>query len=223
MLPTIPPPIRAWFTDDELVVREHARRRRRPAMPCPAAAVGWIAVALCEVEAGARPRYQLKRACHPTLWEVLAPHLRCGAAPMITSHSLHRVLVQELTPGIVDGVAVVQRGRLIEPVAVRLDAAPGHWQLVELQYLPAGTGCPSLSDRAWASAVLPRAAHPLPLRRPKPPATTASPSGWAAPVPSAPRPASPRRPPRTPPRSMTPAGSTPPRTSRPAAVATTSA
>jgi hypothetical protein len=170
MLPTTPPPIRACFTDDELAARERARPRWRPALPCPAAAVGWLAVALCEVEAGARPRHQLERACHPTLWEVLAPHLRGGAAPMVTSRSLRRVLAQEPTPGIVDGVAVVQRGRLVEPIAMRLDAAAGHWELVELQYLPAAgraapaTGRHLLAGRAWASAVLPRAAPPLPLR-----------------------------------------------------------
>jgi hypothetical protein len=58
------------------------------------------------------------------------------------------VLVQEHTPGLVDGVAVLQRGTRIEPIAMRLDAAAGRWQLTELQYMPT-TGRP---DRGQVGA-----------------------------------------------------------------------
>jgi hypothetical protein len=166
MLPTTPPLIRACFTDRELRERERTRPHQRPGMPSPVAAIGWIAVVLCEVEAGARSRHQLERACHPTLWELLVERLG-ASGPAVTSRSLRRVLAQEHTPGIVDGVAVVQRGGLVEPVALRLDAAVGRWEVTELQYVPAG-GDPvagqRLAGRIWASAVLPRAVQPLPLR-----------------------------------------------------------
>jgi hypothetical protein len=171
MLPTTPPLIRACLTDSELDARARARPRLRPRMPSPAAAVGWIAVALCEVEAGARPRHQLERACHPTLWELLAQQLG-ASGPAVTSHSLRRVLAQEQTPGVVDGVAVVQRGGLVEPVAMRLDAAAGHWEVTELQYVPASGSDPAagqtLAGRIWAAAALPRAVQPLPFRSCRP-------------------------------------------------------
>jgi hypothetical protein len=105
-------------------------------MASPVPTAGRIAVALLEVEAGARPVHQLERLCHPTLWERLAQRLCYGGGPMITCHSLRRVLVQELAPGLVDAVAVLQRGARVEAVAMRLDAATGCWELIELQYRP---------------------------------------------------------------------------------------
>jgi hypothetical protein len=166
MLPTTPPLIRACFTDRELDMRDRARASWRADMACPAAAVGWIAVALCEVEAGARPRHQLERACHPTLWELLAEHLG-ASGPAVTSRSLRRVLAQEHTPGVVDGVAVIVRGGQVEPVAMRLDAAAGYWQVTELQYVPWLAG-QRLAERIWASAVRPRVVAPLPVRSGRP-------------------------------------------------------
>jgi hypothetical protein len=193
MLPTTPPLLRACFTDHELDTRERARAWWRADLPCPAAAVGWIAVALCEVEAGARPRQQLERACHPTLWELLAERLG-ASGPAVTSRSLRCVLAQEHTLGVVDGVAVIVRGAQVEPVAMRVDAAAGYWQVTELQYVPAGGTDPwlagqRLAERIWASAVWPRVVAPLPVcscqparhggrqatsRPPDPP------TGWAA-------------------------------------------
>jgi hypothetical protein len=51
----------------------------------------------------------------------------------------------------VDAVAVLERGRCVEAVAMRLDAAAGRWELIELQYLPAteqavGPAIPSGTD-----------------------------------------------------------------------------
>jgi hypothetical protein len=106
-------------------------------MAPPILIAGTIAVALLEVEAGFRPGHQLERHCHPTLWERLAPRLCFGGGPAITCRSLRRVLVQEHIPGVVDVVAVLERGRRVEAVAMRLDGAIGRWQLIELQYQPA--------------------------------------------------------------------------------------
>jgi hypothetical protein len=106
-------------------------------MTSPVLIAGTIAMALLEVEAGFRPGYQLERHCHPTLWECLGPRLCFGGGPAITCRSLRRVLVQEHIPGLVEAVAVLERGRRVEAVAMRLDAATGRWELIELQYQPA--------------------------------------------------------------------------------------
>jgi hypothetical protein len=135
MLPVTPQPIHARFDRREADERDAARHLRRPTMPCPARTVARFAAALLEVEAGARPRRQLEPLCHPTLWEALARRLTHGGGPAITCRSLRRVHIQEHTPGVVDGVAVLQRGARVEPVAMRLDAATGRWQVTELQYV----------------------------------------------------------------------------------------
>jgi hypothetical protein len=137
MLPSSPSPIRAHFEHREAYERDATRPLRRPAMASPVLMAGRIAVALLEVEAGFRPGRQLERHCHPTLWERLAPRLCFGGGPAITCRSLRHVLVQEHIPGLVEAVAVLERGRRVEAVAMRLDAATGRWQVIELQYLPA--------------------------------------------------------------------------------------
>jgi hypothetical protein len=50
----------------------------------------------------------------------------------VTSRSLLRVVWQELSPGLVDGVAVVRRGRRVAAIAMRLDAGFGRWTVTEL-------------------------------------------------------------------------------------------
>jgi hypothetical protein len=137
MLPTSPPPIRARVPYHEAQQRGSVRAQRRVGMPSPVPSVAMIGTALLEVEAGTRPARQLERLCHPTLWEKLERQLKPGRGPAITFGNLCRVLVQEDTPGLVDGVALLQRGARLEPIAMRLDAADGQWALVELQYLPA--------------------------------------------------------------------------------------
>jgi hypothetical protein len=138
MLSSSPRAIRArltWYEADE---RDVSRPLRRAAMACPARVVATIATALLEVEAGNRPGVQLERLCHPSLWQTLDRRLSRRGGPPVTCGSLRRVLVQEHRPGLVDAVALLQRGARLEPVAMRLDAAAGRWQLTELQYVPAG-------------------------------------------------------------------------------------
>jgi hypothetical protein len=137
MLPCSSPPIRARFEHREANERDATRPLRRPAMASPVLVASRIAVALLEVEAGFRAGRQLERHCHPTLWERLGPRLCFGGGPAITCRSLRRVLVQEHVPGLVDAVAVLERGRRVEAVAMRLDGATGRWELIELQYLAA--------------------------------------------------------------------------------------
>jgi hypothetical protein len=93
-----------------------------------------IAVAVCEVEAGMRPFGQLERACHPSLHASLAARVARGSGPMVTATSLRRVVTQEHTPGLAEAVVLVRRGGRVAAIAMRLDAAPGFWQVVELQY-----------------------------------------------------------------------------------------
>jgi uncharacterized protein DUF6459 len=137
MLPSSPPPIRAHFEHREANERDATRPLWRPKMTSPVLMAGTIAMALLEVEAGFRPGYQLERHCHPTLWERLSPRLCFGGGPAVTCRSLRRVLVQEYIPGLVEAVAVLERGRRVEAVAMRLDAATGRWEVIELQYLAA--------------------------------------------------------------------------------------
>lgn len=165
MLPSSPSPIRAHFEHREANERDAARPLRRPAMSSPVLMAGRIAVALLEVEAGYRPGTQLERHCHPTLWQRLASRLRFGGGPAITCRSLRHVLVQEHVPGLVDAVAVLERGRRVEAVAMRLDAAVGRWEVIELQYLPAAdpaaAPAPSEPDCEWRpAAVLTHSARP---------------------------------------------------------------
>jgi Family of unknown function (DUF6459) len=137
MLPVASVAIRARLSTDETQARSAARPLLRATMACPARTIAAIAAALLEVEAGDRPAAQLEPLCHPTLWAALERRLGRQGGPAITCHSLRRVLVQEQRPGLVDGVALLERGARIEPVAMRLDGALGRWQLTELQYLPA--------------------------------------------------------------------------------------
>ena len=52
----------------------------------------------------------------------------------MTSRSLVDVHLQEHTPGLVQAVLLVRRGGRVATIALELDVAPGHWELVELQY-----------------------------------------------------------------------------------------
>jgi len=52
----------------------------------------------------------------------------------VTTQSLVRVVLQESTPGLVDAVVLVRRSSRIAAITMRLGAAPGYWEVVELQY-----------------------------------------------------------------------------------------
>lgn len=138
LLPNSPPAIRAQPTWHEAAQRKPSRPLWRATTASPAKVVATIARALLEIEAGNRPGAQLERVCHPTLWQVLDRRLTRHGGPRITCDSLRRVLVQQHRPGLVDGVALLQRGPRLEPVAMRLVVSASGWQLTELQYVPAG-------------------------------------------------------------------------------------
>jgi len=44
------------------------------------------------------------------------------------------VRVEELTPGLVDAVAVIRRGPRVAFIALRLEAIPARWEVIELLY-----------------------------------------------------------------------------------------
>jgi Family of unknown function (DUF6459) len=135
MLPTAAPALRANFEPTEFDARDQTRAHHaRAGLPAPAGAAARFAVALCEVEAGMRPAGQLERACHHTLYEKLAERVWRSGGPAVTAHSLVDVITQEQTPGLVDAVVLLRRGQRVDAVTMRLDAAPGHWQITELQY-----------------------------------------------------------------------------------------
>jgi Family of unknown function (DUF6459) len=134
MLPTVAPALRASFEPTELDTRDQARAHAHGRLPDPAKAAAKFAVALCEVEAGMRPAGQLERSCHHTLYEKLAEQVRRSGGPAVTAHGLIDVITQEQTPGLVDAAVLLHRGPRVAAVTMRLDAAPGHWQVTELQY-----------------------------------------------------------------------------------------
>jgi Family of unknown function (DUF6459) len=134
MLPTAAPALRAKFEPTELDTRDQAREHARDGLPAAAGAAARFATALCEVEAGMRPAGQLERACHHTLYDTLGERVRRSGGPAVTARSLVDVITQEQTPGLVDAVVLLHRGQRVAAVTMRLDAAPGHWQVTELQY-----------------------------------------------------------------------------------------
>jgi hypothetical protein len=110
------------------------RRRVRPGLPSPAAVTRDIALALLEVEAGCRSAVQLERIFSPELWEALEQRIGRRGGPLPSGRSLISVHCQEDRPGLADTVAVVHKGELVRPVALRLDASGGRWRVTELRW-----------------------------------------------------------------------------------------
>ena len=134
MLPYPTPTITAQLDPYEQTERDTLRTQARRRLGSPAAAGARIAVALCEVEAGMRSPLQLERLCHLTVWPKLSARLRRSGGPAVPARNLVRVIAQEHTLGLAEVTVLVRRGGRVVPVAMRLDGAKGHWELVELQY-----------------------------------------------------------------------------------------
>jgi len=134
MLPTAAPALRATLDPRELDSRDASRAQASTGLPAPSKAAVRFALALCEVEAGMRPAAQLERACHHSLYEKLEERVRRSGGPAVSVHSLVDVITQEQSQGLVDAVVLLHRGQRVAAVTMRLDAAPGHWQVTELQY-----------------------------------------------------------------------------------------
>jgi Family of unknown function (DUF6459) len=126
--------LRAQLSDHDLILRERRRPAARRGLPDPAATAWAIALAVCEVEAGLRSASQLERVCHHSLWQAIADRVQRAGGPPVSATSVLRVQVQELVPGLVDAVAVVRRGQRAVFIALRLEAVPGRWELIELLY-----------------------------------------------------------------------------------------
>jgi hypothetical protein len=111
-----------------------ARRHARAHLPSPAAVTREIALALLEVEAGCRSAAQLERVVSRELWELLEGRIGRRGGPLPSGRSVISVRCQEHAPGLADTVAVVRRGDLVRPVALRLDAGGGRWVVTELRW-----------------------------------------------------------------------------------------
>ena len=107
------------FTAQKLALRKRARAEARHTLPNPAATVHALALAICEVEAGLRSASQLERICHPSLWDAVANRIQRAGGPPVSAASVLRIQVQELTPGLVDAVAVLRRGQQLASLACR--------------------------------------------------------------------------------------------------------
>jgi Family of unknown function (DUF6459) len=115
-------------------LRQHARAAARCTLRNPVTTAQTLALAICEVEAGLRSASQLERVCHPSLWEAVANRIQRAGGPPVSGVNVLRLHVQELTPGLVDAVAVVRRDQPAMFIALRLEAVPGRWELIELLY-----------------------------------------------------------------------------------------
>jgi Family of unknown function (DUF6459) len=134
MLPYATPAIAAHLDPYEERDRDTLRTPARRQLGSPARAGARIALAICEVEAGLRSPLQLERLCHWTVWPKLSARLRRSGGPAVPVGSLVRVVAQEHVPGLAEVTVLIRRGGRVVPVAMRLDGAKGHWELVELQY-----------------------------------------------------------------------------------------
>jgi Family of unknown function (DUF6459) len=124
-----------------------ARRRARPNLPSPVAVTRDIALALLEVEAGCRSAAQLERVVSPELWETLEHRICRRGGPLPSGRSVMAVRCQEDAPGLADTVAVVRKGDLVRPVALRLDASRGRWVVTELRWWRNETDTATTSSR----------------------------------------------------------------------------
>jgi hypothetical protein len=75
--------------------------------------------------------------CRPGTRQAPAPapaRLQRAGGPPVSGASVLRLHLQELQPGLVDAVAMVRRGKRVAFIALRLEAVPGRWELIELLY-----------------------------------------------------------------------------------------
>jgi len=137
--------LRATLDDLEDGWRRIQRLRQHHALPAPTPAALGMAVTVLEVRAGLRPPHQLDRLSHYSLWRFWPrlPDPPDGSAVPIVPRPL-TVTVRELTPGLVDATVVIDFAGHPHALGLRLDGAPGFWQLVELDYPtgPVVTGPP---------------------------------------------------------------------------------
>ena len=128
--------IKAHVQVDEQRERARVRPQQRLALPSPrpAAAAIAIAVTVVEVQAGVRSPWHLERVSHYSLWPVWDRFARPAPPdPAATAARPLVVLIQELTPGLVDATVIVQFAGGVEPLALTLDGARGWWELMELE------------------------------------------------------------------------------------------
>src|SRR6266542_1118506 len=127
--------IRAAIDDREEGWRRIQRGQRQQTLPIPAPTAVATAITIVEVRAGLRAPRQLEPVSHHSLWRFWPRLLDPpdDRAIPIAPHPL-AVTVRELSPGLVDANVVVGFGGRTHALALRLDGAPGFWQLIELDY-----------------------------------------------------------------------------------------
>ena len=116
---TLPPQvkiIKAHLEVDELRERRRIRPQQRLALPSPRPAAVAIAVTVIEVQAGVRSPWHLERISHYSLWPLWDRFARPAPPdPAATAARALAVVVQELTPGLVDATVVIQFASTAHP------------------------------------------------------------------------------------------------------------
>jgi hypothetical protein len=108
--------------------------------------------------------FPAEHVCHHSLWQAVADRIQRAGGPPVNATSVLRVGVQELEPGLVDAVAIVRRGQRVSFIALRLEAVPGRWEVIELLYRglanrstqPVGPGQEAAPPRIYSFAPVAR-------------------------------------------------------------------
>jgi len=178
--------IRAALDPIETNWRQLQRSHRWQALPAAPPAAVAMAVTVLEVQAGLRPPHQLERLSHYSLWRAwtrLPETLADRPVPIVPR--LMAVTTRELAPGLVDANVVIDFAGRPHALGLRLDGAPGFWQLVELDYPtdPGATGPPPPNNpppsvhHGERDTPLPHDPAHAPYRSSMPEATSHSPRG----------------------------------------------
>jgi hypothetical protein len=155
--------IRARLDDVEDRWRRIQRPQRHRTLPTPAPAAVATAIIIVEIRAGLRPPHQLERLSHYSLWPVWADLAEHPAdRPVPVAPRPLAVTLRELVPGLVDATVVIEFAGRTHALGLRLDGAPGFWQLVELDY-PTELAAPAPRPRDKPLPVLPRGERDAPL------------------------------------------------------------
>ncbi|GGL28695.1 Rv3235 family protein [Phycicoccus endophyticus] len=116
------------------------QRTARGDLPDPAAWAARMAQALLEVMTGARPAPQVLRWTTPEVYAVLARRgarvarrAGVGRAPGRQRVLVRRVRVCEPADGVAEAAVVVEHGRRVRAVALRLVGQDGKWRVSALQ------------------------------------------------------------------------------------------
>lgn len=118
----------------------------RPIGDAPGRVAGLLVLVLAEVRAGRRPFRQLEPLLSPALRRRLAVQTPPRSRPVPHDIAIRKIVVRHPDPEACEVVVLVQRGRRVTAVAVRLERHLGRWRAVDLTTPEAGLTALSTSS-----------------------------------------------------------------------------